>query len=125
MEEWLLLRSGPGSAAINMATDEALLLHVARLGKPVLRFYGWSEPAASFGYFQRYAEVANTTPLRPLVRRATGGGIVPHDCDWTYSVVVPPGHFWYQLKAVESYRRMHEWIQGAFSEMGVAAELAL
>jgi lipoyl(octanoyl) transferase len=125
MEEWLLLRSGPGSAAINMATDEALLLHVARLAKPVLRFYAWSEPAASFGYFQRYAEVANTTPLRPLVRRPTGGGIVPHDFDWTYSVVVPPGHFWYQLKAVESYRRMHEWIQAAFSEIGVAAELAL
>jgi lipoate-protein ligase A len=125
MEEWLLLRSGPGSAAINMATDEALLLHVAGLGKPVLRFYAWSEPAASFGYFQRYAEVANTTPLRPLVRRPTGGGIVPHDCDWTYSIVVPPSHFWYRLKAVESYRRMHEWIQGALSEMGVAAELAL
>jgi lipoate-protein ligase A len=125
MEEWLLLRSGPGSAALNMATDEALLQNVARLGKPVLRFYAWSEPAASFGYFQRYAEVANTTPLRPLVRRPTGGGIVPHDCDWTYSVVVPPGHFWYQLKAIESYRRVHEWIQGAFAEMGVAAELAL
>jgi lipoyl(octanoyl) transferase len=125
MEEWLLLRSEPGSAALNMATDEVLLLQAARLGKPVLRFYAWSEPAASFGYFQRYAEVANTTPLRPLVRRPTGGGIVPHDCDWTYSVVVPPGHFWYQLKAVDSYRRMHEWIQGAFSEMGIAAELAL
>src|SRR5688572_12502895 len=125
MEEWLLLRSRPGSAALNMATDEALLLHVVRLAKPVLRFYAWSEPAASFGYFQRYPEVANTTPLRPLVRRPTGGGIVPHDCDWTYSVVVPPGHFWYQLKAIESYRRVHEWIQGAFSDMGLAAELAL
>jgi lipoate-protein ligase A len=125
MEEWLLLRSGPGSAALNMATDEALLLHVATLARPVLRFYAWSESAASFGYFQRYAEVANTTPLRPLVRRPTGGGIVPHDCDWTYSVVVPPGHFWYQLKAIESYRRVHEWIQGAFSDMGLAAELAL
>jgi len=124
MEEWLLLRSGAGSSALNMAIDEALLLHVAELGYPVLRFYAWSEPAASFGYFQRHAEVAAATGLRPLVRRPTGGGIVPHGNDWTYSVVLPPNHFWHRLKAVESYRRVHEWVQGAFAETGVAAELA-
>jgi lipoate-protein ligase A len=124
MEEWLLLRTDAGSAAFNMAVDEALLLHARELGKPVLRFYAWSEPAASFGYFQRYAEVAKATPLRPLVRRPTGGGIVSHDCDWTYSVVLPPGHFWYQLKAIESYRRIHEWVKAAFNETGILAELA-
>jgi lipoate-protein ligase A len=124
MEEWLLLRSGAAPAALNMAIDEALLLHVAEFGDPVLRFYAWSEPAASFGYFQRYTDVANATGLRPLVRRPTGGGIVPHDHDWTYSVIVPPDHFWYRLKAVESYRRVHEWVQAAFVEIGVAAELA-
>jgi len=124
MEEWLLLRTGAGSAAFNMAVDEALLLHVRELNRPVLRFYAWSEPAASFGYFQRYAEVAKATPLRPLVRRPTGGGIVPHDRDWTYSVVLPPGHFWYQLKAIESYQRVHEWVKAAFNATGVLAELA-
>src|SRR5688572_13247129 len=124
MEEWLLLRTGAGAAAFNMAVDEALLLHMREVGKPVLRFYAWSEPAASFGYFQRYAEVAKATALRPLVRRPTGGGIVPHDRDWTYSVVLPPGHFWYQLKAIESYRRVHEWVRAAFNETGIPAELA-
>ena len=124
MEEWLLLRSGAGSAALNMAIDETLLLHVAQVGHPVLRVYAWSEDAASFGYFQRYTDAAKTTNLRPLVRRPTGGGIVPHDRDWTYSVVLPPNHFWYRLKAIESYRRVHEWIQGAFAEIGVPAQLA-
>jgi len=124
MEEWLLLRTGAGCAAFNMAVDEALLLRARESGKPVLRFYAWSEPAASFGYFQRYADVAKATPLRPLVRRPTGGGIVPHDRDWTYSVVLPPDHFWYQLKAIESYRRVHEWVRAAFNETGIPAELA-
>jgi lipoate-protein ligase A len=124
MEEWLLLRTGAGAAAFNMAVDEALLLHMREVGKPVLRFYAWSELAASFGYFQRYADVAKATPLRPLVRRPTGGGIVPHDRDWTYSVVLPPGHSWYQLKAIESYRRVHEWVRAAFNETGILAELA-
>jgi lipoate-protein ligase A len=104
--------------------DEALLDSVGRLGQPVLRFYGWTEPAASFGYFQKFAEIEQTTLLRPLVRRPTGGGLVPHDVDWTYSVVFPPGHEWYLLKAEESYRRVHEWIQAAFSQVEVATQLA-
>jgi lipoate-protein ligase A len=107
-----------------MAVDEALLEAVARLGRPVLRFYGWTEPAATFGYFQKYAEVARTTLLRPLIRRPTGGGIVPHDADWTYSAAFPPGHEWHSLKAVESYRRIHDWLRLAFAELQVETELA-
>ncbi len=104
--------------------DEALLEAMPRIGKPVLRFYGWTEPAASFGYFQKYAEVERATQLRPLVRRPTGGGIVPHDADWTYSLAFPPGHGWYALRAEESYRHVHEWIRAAFNKLNVPTELA-
>ncbi len=107
-----------------MALDEALLENMPRLGRPVLRFYGWSEPAATFGYFQKYAEVERATHLRPLIRRPTGGGIVPHNAGWTYSLVFPPGHEWHLLKAEESYRRAHEWIQAAFAKLKVATALA-
>ena len=68
----------------------------------VQRFYGWMEPAATFGYFQKYSSVERATLLRPLVRRLTGGGIVPHDADWTYSFAVPPGHEWHSLAAIET-----------------------
>jgi lipoate-protein ligase A len=122
---WLLLQSGPGNPALNMALDEALLEAMARLGRPALRFYGWTEPAATFGYFQKYAEVERATKLRPLIRRPTGGGIVPHDADWTYSLAFPPGHDWHSLKAEASYRRVHEWIQSAFAKLKIEAELAL
>ena len=107
-----------------MALDEALLLAAPRLQRPVLRFYGWTEPAASFGYFQRYVEIAQITTLRPLVRRPTGGGLVPHDADWTYSLAFPPGHDWYSLSATDSYRRVHEWIRAAFTQLDLATELA-
>src|SRR6059036_393679 len=113
MEQWLSLQSPAGWPALNMAIDETLLHNAPRIGKPVLRFYSWSEPAASFGYFQRIADVAKATSLRPLVRRPTGGGIVPHDCDWTYSLVFPTAAQWYSLRATESYQRVHEWIQAA------------
>jgi lipoate-protein ligase A len=121
---WLILDSGPGAPASNMAWDEALLRAVTRLGAPLLRFYGWTEPAATFGYFQRVAEVEAWTPLRPLIRRPTGGGVVPHDADWTYSFSVPPDHPWYALRAEESYRRLHEWVAAALGRINVAAELS-
>jgi lipoate-protein ligase A len=124
MDSWLFINSGKCAAAFNMALDEALLENVSRLGKPVLRFYGWTEPAATFGYFQRFSEVEAATPLRPLIRRPTGGGIVPHDADWTHSVVFPPGHEWHLLKAEESYRRIHDWLRLAFAELKVETELA-
>jgi lipoate-protein ligase A len=124
MNSWLLLNSGKCDAAFNMALDEVLLAAAAHLGKPVLRFYGWTEPAATFGYFQKYTDVERATPLRPLIRRPTGGGIVPHDADWTYSLVFPPNHEWYSLKAEESYRRVHEWLSLAFAELKIQTGLA-
>jgi len=95
-----------------------------RLQTAVLRVYGWTEPAATFGYFQKFAEVERATPLRPLIRRPTGGGIVPHDADWTYSLVFPAGHEWHSLKAEESYRRAHELVRRAFAELKIETELA-
>lgn len=107
-----------------MALDEALLDSVSRLGLPVLRFYAWSDPAASFGYSQKYTDVAQWTPVRPLVRRPTGGGLVLHVSDWTYSVVFPREHSWYRLRAAESYAQIHWWVQSVFVKLGVDASLA-
>ncbi len=120
---WLLLQQGKNAADYNMAADEALLESAPELGRPVLRFYGWKESAATFGYSQKYADMEKLTPLRPLVRRPTGGGLVPHDADWTYSLVVPAGHFWHRLKAAASYQRVHQWVRAAFAKMDVAATL--
>jgi lipoate-protein ligase A len=107
-----------------MAMDEALLEAMPRLGTPVLRFYSWTQPAASFGYFQRYSDVERMTALRPLIRRPTAGGLVPHDADWTYSLAFPTVHEWYSLSAIQSYERVHRWIHAAFGIGNVPTELA-
>src|ERR1700682_6085261 len=73
------------SAALNMAIDEALLENVT---EPTIRFYHWDHPALSFGYFGKFTEVAAYSTGRDLVRRWTGGGIVFHGRDLTYSIVI-------------------------------------
>ena len=123
-ENWHWLESGVCSYDYNMALDQALMDLAPNAAGPVLRFYGWKEPAASFGYSQHFSDIECMTPLRPLVRRPTGGGLVPHDADWTYSLAFPPGHGWYELKAEESYHRVHQWVCDAFKKLGVATSLA-
>jgi lipoate-protein ligase A len=123
-ESWYLLHSGACAPDYNMALDEALLEAAPIWDRPVLRFFGWQPPAASFGYFQKFAEAAFATSLRPLIRRPTGGGLVLHDADWTYSVTFPPSHPWYALRARQSYARVHQWIRAAFTQLDIATEMA-
>lgn len=110
--------------AFNMAFDEALLESAVANARPIVRFYGWTQPAATLGYFQKYDEIAALTHLRPLIRRPTAGGLVPHATDWTYSIAVPPGHSWYELTATQSYQRLHLWLARAFAKLNLHTELA-
>jgi lipoate-protein ligase A len=121
---WWIFYTAPADPAANMAVDDALLEFAPRLTAPMLRLYSWNRPAATFGYFQKYADAASATRLRPLIRRPTGGGLVPHKRDWTYSFIAPVGHPWHRLDAAASYARMHQWIVDAFAALGLETELA-
>lgn len=106
-----------------MAWDEVALDHVAALKSPLLRFYDWTEPCATFGYFQAYQDVTKLTQYRPLIRRPTGGGLVAHTNDWTYSLALPPENPWFKLRSKESYRQLHSWVRDALQKGHVATRL--
>jgi len=99
-----------------MAVDEALLREVR---EPVLRIYEWSVPAVSLGYFQPAALAGD----RPFVRRYTGGGLVDHAHDVTYTIVLPRAHPWMELSAPESYCEVHRGVQAALAACGIESEL--
>ena len=111
----------PRSAALNMAMDEALL-EIAAV--PTLRFYRWRRPALSFGYFGSYADVADQRAEREIVRRWTGGGVVPHGADLTYSVIIPSTHPFFARSSLAIYSDLHRAIREALEANGIAASLA-
>ncbi|MEY2489660.1 MAG: lipoyl(octanoyl) transferase [Verrucomicrobiota bacterium] len=113
--------SEPRSAALNMAVDEALLQIAAF---PTLRFYRWRGPALSFGYFGSYADVADQRGDREIVRRWTGGGIVPHGDDLTYSVIIPASHPFFARSSLAIYSGVHDAIREALQANGIDATLA-
>src|SRR5690606_34991168 len=105
-----LLADRSGGAAENMATD-FMLLQRYPVAAVRLRHYDWHRPAFTFGYSQKIAFVRTQMPADEpieLCRRPTGGGVVDHHDDWTYSLVIPRGHPLEELPATQSYRLIHE-----------------
>ena len=111
----------PRSAAMNMALDEALLHTVSG---PTMRTYRWEGPAVSFGYFSAFREAELCADGRELVRRWTGGGIVLHGADLTYSVIVPRNHSLWSVAAPVIYANVHAALKSALAAIGIHAALA-
>lgn len=109
-------RTGPE----NMAVDECLL---ETEEKPVLRVYDWAGKWVSLGYFGRreQAETMMAEDGLQLVRRATGGGIVDHRIDFTYSLVVPPRFDLAKMGGADSYRVIHAALASALRMLGADA----
>jgi lipoyl(octanoyl) transferase len=108
-------RDGPE----NMAVDQWL---AETCDAPVLRSYRWTPGWGSFGYFVKTADLPGNG-LR-WVRRWTGGGIVDHRADWTYTLFVPRGFGLAEARGAESYRVIHAALVAALRGSGVEARLS-
>lgn len=111
----------PHSAAMNMAFDEALLEFVV---EPTIRFYRWRSPALSFGYFGKFSDMAIYAAERDLVRRWTGGGIVFHGADLTYSIVIPASDAAFSESSISIYENVHRALCEALNRIGTQAVVA-
>jgi len=103
-----------------MSIDEALL-ESERI--PIVRFYRWRSPALSFGYFGKFSDVAIYTAERDLVRRWTGGEIVFHGEDLTYSIVIPASDPVFDESSIAIYEKIHCGLTHALKGIGKHAEL--
>ncbi len=117
-----LLSDGVGDGPTNMALDEALLATATAEGVASLRFYGWSAPTLSLGYFQASAPALAMFPGLPWVRRATGGAALVHHHELTYALALPAGRGW-QPPGASWVCTMHHAIRRALATFGIASAL--
>jgi lipoate-protein ligase A len=117
-----LIVDPPQCGEWNMAVDEALLEEAASGGQATLRFYQWSEPTLSLGYFQAYGErhAHAASSSAPAVRRLSGGGALLHDRELTYSLCLPASHALSRQPA-ELYAAVHAALIEALAALGVGA----
>ena len=111
----------PRGPAMNMAIDEALFAAVddGSEARPLLRTYRWNGPAVSLGYFDPVREARASFPDVPLVRRWTGGGMVEHGQDLTYSLIVPRELIPTPWQGTGAYRAIHAAVAEALRGCGL------
>ena len=102
--------AAPFDGPMQMALDEVLLTDVPR---PTLRLYRWTAPWITFGYFQKLEIVSPQWPGIPRVRRWSGGGLVHHGEDLTFSLIIPAGEPAAELSPGEFYNRIHSCLAQA------------
>jgi lipoate-protein ligase A len=109
----------------NMAADEWLLRQSAETGETTLRFYSWSQPTLSLGYFQRLTDrkLHPESLACPVVRRASGGGAILHDHELTYSFVTPIRDR-VRSSASNVYDLFHQSLIDVLAGRGIVARLA-
>ena len=117
----LLLTSPALNVFEQMALDEVLVR--ARAGAHTLRFYNWvTGSAVTFGYGQFVSEVRRGIHEQnfsgAICRRPTGGGVVYHGDDLTFSLVFPS-----EEKPAEIYKGLHGAIRAALTLSGLAAQV--
>jgi len=110
----------PRPGPLNMAIDEVLL---SSGRSAILRFYRWNEPTISFGYFVTFTEACAAAGDRAMVRRWTGGGIVPHGEDLTYSIMIGSNTDAFSLPSKIVYQRVHAALSSALRDIGIPTVL--
>ncbi|MFO7896808.1 MAG: lipoate--protein ligase family protein [Candidatus Cloacimonadales bacterium] len=124
---WRILRHGKKSPAENMAIDEAIMQAIiADKAMPTIRFYDWQPSTVSCGYNQEVNKEIDFQALQKFgfgfVRRPTGGRLVLHDAEVTYSVIAPiAGKF--AGNVTEAYSVISQALAAGLRAMGVEVEL--
>jgi lipoyl(octanoyl) transferase len=128
--DWRLVDTGLLDGVANMAIDEALLDGFDPASSaPVLRLYGWDPPALSMGRFQNPDTVLDLARCRArgvaIVRRITGGGVIYHADELTYSLVCSPSQIPGAGSVKESYRALNRFLLEFYRGLGLPAAYAI
>jgi lipoyl(octanoyl) transferase len=127
---WRLIDTGPLDGPANMALDEALFsCFDAKHSLPVLRLYGWEPPALSMGRFQDAAAALKLDLCAaegvPVVRRMTGGGIIYHSRELTYSIVCSPDQIGEANGVKSGFRKLCAFLLGTYRRLGLDPAFAV
>lgn len=125
---WRFIDSGALISSENMSIDGAIF-EAHRLGYtlPALRIYSWKKPAISFGRLQDVRKILNFDYCESqgieVVRRPTGGRIILHENDFSYSFIISR-KFGMPSSILKSYRLVCSALIDALKSFGIKTEFA-
>lgn len=108
-----ILDTGIASATDNMKIDSCLLADLKVHQEATLHFYGWQSPSATYGYFSDPSQFIKPNTTLDIARRPTGGGIIFHFTDLTFSITIPKNHPYFSINTMENYRWINQKVEKA------------
>ncbi|MCD6311964.1 MAG: lipoyl synthase [Elusimicrobia bacterium] len=121
--EWSFVDSGFGTAQENMAFDGELFRNFEE-GKAVFRIYGWEPEAVSAGFSQNIDDIIDRKKCRgdgvATVKRMTGGGVLFHGGEITYSMVLSDEPF-KAMTSRETYAVTTAFLVNFYKSLGMEA----
>lgn len=129
MRTFKLIRSLPASAAYNMALDEKIFTRYLEDGVPVLRVYRWQSPSFTYGVSQSpESEIDMPRCVSDgvgVAKRMTGGGILFHHDELTYSFVCGKEDVGEPKNIFVAYREICAFLIRFYESFGFKATFAL
>jgi len=127
-KEWnLITDSVPLKGSWNMAVDDFLFHSLGDDPVTYVRFYAWERPTVSLGYSQSLYKVVDVEFCNAngidIVRRLTGGKLVLHHEEVTYSVCSSDERM-FTATLQESYKMISEALMCGLEKMGLHPYLA-
>jgi lipoate-protein ligase A len=128
MNTWLLVvDKTPLRGSLNMAVDEYLFMRAREGDRTFLRFYRWEKPTVSLSYGQEIARSVDLDFCRSngidIVRRMTGGKVVLHLNELTYSLASSDTET-FTPSLSDSYELISLALIKGLALMGLSARLA-
>ena len=129
MKRFRLIRSKPADAVSNMALDEKIFLRYMEDGIPVFRVYGWGSASFTYGVSQK---PENEIDLKrcsldgvQVAKRITGGGVLFHRDEITYSLVCAKEDIGEPDGVFVSYRKICAFLISFYTSLGLDSSFAL
>jgi lipoate-protein ligase A len=129
MKFFRLIQSGALSAASNMALDEEIFKGYSGDGIGVLRLYRWQKPAFTYGFSQNPESQIDLSACLAdgvgVARRITGGGVLFHNDEITYSFVCNKADVGESQKVLVDYRNICQFLMRFYESLGLHPVFAL
>jgi len=128
VKKWFLLKENkPGKGSYNMAVDDFLFESLGKDPITYIRFYTWKRPTVSIGCSQDIREVLDLGFCKKnridIVRRITGGKLVLHHREVTYSVCSSDVNV-FTSSLSSSYKKISEALIKGLKKLNIPAYLS-
>jgi len=129
MRRFRLIRSQPADAIYNMALDKKIFDRYMEDGIPAFRVYGWESASFTYGISQK---PENEIDIKRCIidgvgiaKRITGGGVLFHQNEITYSLVCAKEDIGEPDGVFVSYCRICAFLISFYRSLGLDASFAV